>query len=352
MIPTSAPQPPARRPRRRILLGLLAGVLALAAAAALTVVLTSQGADREPDAVVHDFLTAIAEREVDLALDIAQVAERPNGEAARFLDPDALGDPWEILEVTETRRTEHTAVVRVRLSDPDTRPEFELIHDDERGWRIRDPLIHVRVEASALWYVDLNGMVVPREPYDEEAAEQAYLLLPGTYDLYPSAADLVTVEPDTLTLLPDEPTVVAAPALMLTDKGEQLVEQTAHGHLDRCARSRELRPPGCQFGARDIVEADNVLHEAIDDVSWKITRYPNIVPLLVGESFTFTADDGTVELSGTGVDSSAERVPFTTECPFFLSGYGVGFTADGELTLHDVHRKIPDQLPETKTHCS
>lgn len=60
------------------------------------------GVAAEPRTVVlvRDFFEAIEDRDVDRALRLAR-AERPTGEAGRFLVPEALDDDWKVVAVTE-----------------------------------------------------------------------------------------------------------------------------------------------------------------------------------------------------------------------------------------------------------
>lgn len=336
---------------RRDLVAALVVVVLLAAGVVAFVV------TRQPGAVdvVRDFLAAVQRRDVTEALRIAG-AERPDGERGRFIDAAALDGDWQVVDVTEvdqprpltTRTVVAVTLPAAREADKDGEragkpvqtAEFVLERDgDGEPWRIDEPFAEVRFPYSPLWYLDANGKKVPYDKYDEREPIPTYLFLPGVYRFYAATSDLVEITPQAVTVLGS--VAVDPPKVAPTAKANADAQRVANAYIDECARQAEPVRSNCPFGLglyqQQQLSGPDL--KDIQDVRWKVLRYPTVAvaPAVPRPHFSLqsTSVRGLVQLTATGETFAAnpKRIPFTVNCSFGVPNMVVGLTAVNTLSV-------------------
>lgn len=337
--------------RRRVFLLAVAAAVLTAGVVAVVVVTRTPG----PVEVVRQYFAAIRERDVDKALRAAGV-ERPTGESAALLVPEALADDWEVVDIVSNHEGSRKAWVDVTLPMyPESEAEqfrggrgtatatVMLTKDDSWGgrWRISNPFSWTLARGTPLRYFEVNGKTVKAwAPADPRRRPQGtYVMLPGVYTFYRTVPTFLSFEPVKLTLLPGagggQP--VVGPAITLTPQAHELVRQQAHAYLDRCASRFDLQmgTEPCPFGVgwNTKVETADGEYKLIRYARWKILRYPTLsVSTSDAGILIEVTRPGAVRLTGTAFHDG-DRVSFTAQCEvgdFFLVA---GLVSATELRL-------------------
>ncbi|MFC4851999.1 hypothetical protein [Actinophytocola glycyrrhizae] len=338
--------PPAREPRRYPVAPIVFGVIAAVVAVWITVVAVN---DRDPEATVEAYLTAITEKDVDGALALVSRYGYgvPYGDTAVFLSPEAIGDDWWVVSVTETDRVlRSTATVKAVLGGPGGTAEGVFTVDEHDGeWLMSDPFVRVRFPPSPLAYIRVNDKVVPR-PYDLNN-RRSYVLFPGTYRFYESVRDVVeTRGTEVVAAFPPsdshETTIVPA---ALTPGRETLaqLQKVLRERIDECARFATQAPyGGCPFATDGEIDTpDGKRVTDLHGLTWKVTTYP-VAEMTDQRTDQYSAgftlrstEPGAMALSGSGTDSDGNPATFTVTCRIDLTGLLAGVGADGKVALVD-----------------
>jgi len=307
----------------------------------------------DPDDVVDEYLTAVKQRDIDKAIDVAGVA-RPSGEQARFLTPDALDSDWEIRSVrteSETDSVAQVTAVIARSDDVSVWGSFKLSHKDDR-WRIDNPWSEMKLVAGTLSYLDINKVVVPRRG----DGDLTYLMLPGLYHFYQTPSEVVEIRPETTSagvasvLLLPHPHGIRGPwraprsvTVTATKAGHDIVDRTVRGHIDECVKREVLRPLFCPFGLSrgELLRITEGSQEGTQVTSgnWKVVRYPTIVLVPKEIGFDIRLKDGVVRFSGIKQEPDGKRVSVSIVCKISTgsrsdqTGYQATITTPKILTV-------------------
>ncbi|MBB4910830.1 hypothetical protein [Actinophytocola algeriensis] len=331
---------PVREPRRRFVAPIVFGLIGAVVAVWITVAVATS---RDPEETVEAYLSAIAEKDVDGALEF--VSDVPYGDTAAFLTPDAISDDWWVVSVTEVGR-EYSSSARVKavIAGPGgtAEGEFEVNeYDDE--WTLWDPFVTVRFPASPVSYVRVNDKVVPK-PADSNGFE-SYDLFPGIYRFYGSVPGVVDTQRTGAVAAfpsedPDEILVVPSTLTPAKDTVERL-RKAVDERIDECATFTTPAPYGdCPFATDgDIDTPDGKRVSDLHGLTWKVSTYP-VVTMTDDRSQEFSpafalsvTSPGSVALSGSGEDTDGNPTTFTVNCEIDLTGLRATVDARGEVEL-------------------
>lgn len=330
----------AEEPRRRFRWAVVVGAAVLAVVvASVPVVFIIR--DSSAERVVRDYLTAAQEGRVDDALEIAGVS-RPDGERGRFIDPAAVSDAWQILEVDETLYSpggnspgrQSSAQVSVRIAGPGgaTAESFFDLHEEDSEWVIEDPFYATKIPPTPLWYLDVNGMTAPAV---ENWGDVEYAFLPGFYRFFAEVpAGVESSDKVQPLLLPNMQPVAEVEnpldgvRFTLTENGESAARKAVKAYIDECAETIEPATPGCPFAADPSIIPDRTSEES---VTWKVVEYPRIEVGDNARSFVAVSlSNGRVDLTERGSDTPS------TECEIIakdVTELEVGFTTKGDMRV-------------------
>jgi hypothetical protein len=326
------------QPPRRVMAVVLTAVVALAAAG--LVAGTRGGGGLSPEQVVGAYLAAVRRGEVEQAL---RIAGDPDLDAfhenASLLTAEVLSDGWTVGQVVR-RYPWHSgldAVVDVTLSTPDglsAQGRFRLSRDLGGRWSIDHPFDSVPALPGSLDHVEINGVV--RQAGVEPVV---YLLFPGVYRGWTSVAGLFAGGMPTIVALPgDDAGRLDAPS-ELSPTGRAAAQRAVNAHLDGCAESTSLKPPGCPFAGGDYGSVDLADEYYLDpaDLAWEVVTYPEVLPVPGSTAFgVVPRHEGTVRLTGTGSPLSGDdddREAFSVECAVDVTRLHLRLTRTGEFEV-------------------
>lgn len=265
-----------------------------------------------PVALVRDYYEAIRERKVEEALRLAG-GQRPRGERARFLVPEAMDGGLEIAEITvvsERNDGEYTDML-VTFEARDGVPLGKQVRvlKEEDGLRIAYPFVTVAFKKTALRYAEVGKVRIPFVAGDEDWSV-AYDLFPGNYSFYERSSDLVRVRGLRGAGLVMTDWIAPVPQITLTPAGQQAVTRAFNSFIDECARKGGIRPRGCPFG-RDAagpgVRWRGPAFPELRQTSWRVLRYPTVVAAQGNEGLDLNERvPGIVELTGVGKINSTD----------------------------------------------
>jgi hypothetical protein len=307
--------------------------------------------DRSPAEAVEDYLTAIANKDVGTALELAggHGASVPYGRQAAFLTASAIADDWWVVSVEETGQGEYSSERRVKATiageNGTASAEFDVGEFDD-DWYLTDPFVQVTFPKSPLSYVQVNDQIVPLE--SGIAASDSFQLFPGPYRFFQSVPGVVdTPKPELVAAVPDGDTGgynernVVPGTLTPTAGTVRHIQQAINDRIDECATFATEAPFGdCPFATDGEIDTTN--GKRVTDpwgLSWKVVDYPEISvkddrqnEYAPGFAVSVTKP-GTVTLSGTGLDTDDKPTRFSVTCGLDLSFYLVTIDADGKAEL-------------------
>ena len=322
-----------------------------------------QSARAEPDtvALVRDYLEAIKERDVGKALRIARV-DRPEGEAGRFLVPEALDEDWTIVRVTETFDSASSgyAEVTVVLAGKDRKGhEFRVkVLTENGGLRIEEPLVTRRFTMTPLLYVEVGEVRIPFRK-GADAASVEYRLLPGFYRFYQGPQSLISVKSAQEPVLPGDGGVyrelAGSSSFTVTPAGQRAVSLAYNAFVDQCAKARGRPDPTCPFGFDSVGYVRTRDGTVLDPeaISWKVTKYPTIVALPGGSGLELVdRERGAVELHGIGrVQEDRPKRRFAIPCDTISYSLQATVGMDGKISIIPAGRRLGRQSPPIRETC-
>ena len=355
-------------PRRRRVIG---GVVLLVVLAG-GILVAGIGSDPGPQDWAHRYLTAARNGDVATALDLAGVG-RGDAESDQFLTGTAGAGDWSVSSVTLLSSHEiYDHGPDFDIDDPAIleKADVEYVVDipgfstvtgelslsrpvGDSDWRIDNPLIELVLPYTALWYLDLNGMVAPQPP-PTDGEGVSYRVLPGVYRLYQDAPDVVAVDDTPVPVfpgasLPDGTSVgdrldVDPPGIALTEVGEQAADEAVHALIDRCAQGTDLELQGCPFGADPVIgpEIDGDYYNDLYDIGWEITEEPRLA-FVVDDTGVQVTDRvrGVATVTVTGYESVStgdglargDRHTGSAACEIRTSDLEIGIDSDGGMRV-------------------
>ncbi|HZM76493.1 MAG TPA: zinc ribbon domain-containing protein [Candidatus Limnocylindrales bacterium] len=184
-----------------------------------------------------------------------------------------------------------------------------------RGWVVEGGLLPLAVRPERIRPV-VNGVAVPDNLIGPLA------VFPGQYRVGIADNPLFQAKEATATVAGQGGGARLAPALK--DSARSEIESQVKSYLDGCARSTDLRPPGCPFAVPAGTTGTGV--------KWTITAYPQLAFTLnpeTGEVSVRTGRDGRADATGTSSDGTAfaRSVGFRVTGTAALAGGKVSFTA-------------------------
>jgi hypothetical protein len=302
---------------------------------------------RDPEDVVEDFLTAIAEKDVDGALELVSRYGYgvPYGEDAAFLTPAAISGDWRVVSVRETKREySSSAVVEAKIAGPGgTATGLFSVDEVDDDWMVSDPFVEVRFPSSPVSFIRVNDQLV--KSTDARYGSQSYKLLPGLYRFYGSVPGVVSSgRTKPVAALPpfgNSYREIVPPTLTAGDRVVERAQQLVDRQIDDCAGFAVAAPPSpCPFATDgEIDTADGKRVTELHSLTWTVEGHPTIelTDDRAGDSaegFAVRAvDPATVTLAGAGVDTEDQPASFTVTCDLDLSGMRIVVGADGQVEL-------------------
>jgi hypothetical protein len=279
---------------------------------------------REPDdpvELVEAFFEALRDKDVDRALGYTD-ASVPTGEEGAFLHPDAVGDEWEVLDVSAVEDdSSWETEVRVRIGHPEGFAVGRyVVRESDGELVIEDPLQSVSFATSSQLEMRVNDRVVELDSELHVSGglqSESYKLLPGVYRFF--GGDPVTIlDPEQ-----SETPVIRPPEPDPTAEQVEAVQGAVEEWINACVEYRMPSPEGCPFASDGYVDtSERERLEAIEDVTWTVVEYPEAAiapgtdfwgqPALVVEY----PEPGRLELSGIGTSDHEHWKEFTAACHF------------------------------------
>jgi hypothetical protein len=328
-----------------------AGIIVFATIVAVIVawVAIDTATDRDPEEAVENYLTAIANKDVDTALELAgEYSSVPYGEDAAFLTAEAIADDWWVESVEDVGEGEYISEKRVKATiageNGTASAEFDVTEIDG-DWQIDDPFVQVTFPKSPLSYVQANDQIVSVDP--DLGGGDTFELFPGPYRFFQSVPGVVdTPKTELVAAYPDEDTGYDERNIVpgrLTAVGDTVgnVQQLINDRIDECATFAMEVPYGdCPFATDGEIDTTNGKRVTEPwGLSWKVVSYPEITvqddrtnEYLPGFAVEVTKP-GTMTLSGTGLDTEDKPTRFTVTCDLDLTGYLATFDVDGKAEL-------------------
>jgi hypothetical protein len=330
------------------------GIIVFASVVALIVgwVAIDSASSASPEEAVEDYLTAIANKDVDTALELAgESSIVPYGQDAAFLTAKAIADDWWVESVEEAGPGEYSSERRVKATiageSGTSSAEFDVTESDG-DWHIDSPFAGVTFPNSPLSYVQVNDQIVPLEPGLNP--NTSFQLFPGPYRFFQSVSgvvdtpktELVAAYPEADGVGYDERNVVPG-TLTPTAGTVHNIQQAVKERIDECATFATEVPFGnCPFATDGEIDTTN--GKRVDDpweLSWKVESYPEIEVAddRTDEAFPGFAvsatKPGTVTLTGTGLDTDDKPTKFSVVCDIDLTVYRATIDADGKAELQN-----------------
>lgn len=339
---------------RRFPVGAVVGGLVLAVIA--TWITVAVATHRDPEEVVEDYLTAVAEKDVEGALELVTRFGYgvPYGDEAVFLTPEAISDDWWVVSTEEIDREYRTARVSAVIAGPGGTAEGEFtVHEEDDEWMMVDPFVQVQFPSSPLSYIQVNDKIVAQSS-DRPYYQRPYTLFPGPYRFYQSVQDVVGVrKTEVVAAFPPpehvsgrDESVIVPPALTAGKDTVAKARKAMARRIDECVGFATQVPAGdCPFGTDGAIDTtDGRRVTELHGLKWTVQSHP-VIELAdrrtedASGGFTVTATEpGTVALTGSGRDTKGNAVTFTVTCDIDLTGVTAKVDADGAVTLSQAPR--------------
>jgi uncharacterized protein YbaA (DUF1428 family) len=337
-----------RQARRLPVAPIVFGVIVAVIAVWVTVATVT---DRDPEATVEAFLTAIVEKDVEGAFELVDRYGNgvPYGDTATFLTPEAIDDDWWVVSVAEIdRESSGTARVKAVIAGPGGTAEGEFAVDKiDDEWLLSEPFVPARFPVSPLSYIQINDKIVTRPRRAVNYVN--YWLFPGTYRFYQPVPDVVDMPktevvaafpPAGSSSSPDEKVVV--PGTLTTGKAVvKQVREQVRNDIDDCAGFATPKPYGnCPFATDGEIDTpDGRRVTDLHSLKWTVKSYPEVA-MTDDRTDEYTpgfalraVTPGAVTLSGSGLDSEREPTTFTVMCDIDLTGLKATVDVDGKVAL-------------------
>jgi hypothetical protein len=281
-----------------------------------------------PEATVHGFFGALANRDAAAALravDTAGTGDEPLLRNAVLRSHDYVPPTDLRIERIDTGSDPVLAMVSFRVGERRLTASLGMTrerHKTFNRWHI-EGLPQVAISAVGVTELSVNGVRMKTDAPTTPDAPRVLQVdaLPGGYALQ----------------VPDNPVVqVVQQELYVGDGGqatlqasvkpgaEAEVDTQVRAYIDHCAQSTDASPDGCPFSV--------FLLGTPTSLKWKITKYPRItVEMTPAGPSVRTGDEGSATATGVAKDFSttehfSESDTFSVEGPVDVSAGGVKWT--------------------------
>ncbi len=300
-------------------------------------------------ATVRSYLTALQEKNLS---EIDEYIGHTAGKM-RFLNADAANTDFSIHEIAlidTGGMLELTAEVAVTIGAADGQKStgvFRVEKDpDTSKWVITDPYTKITFGDTGVGRIAVNDHVFA--PPDSVARKGTFALYPGVQRFHDIESPWMTrhVEP-MLTL--NENILLDGDGtegrFLLNEAGDAELQGLVDEYIDACVEKSEsdLLPRRCPFGL------DVDMHRYYRDFkspTWSVVDYPVVTGVDSGGYFRVqNRKAGTIELSGTAVESDGSEKAVTLTCPIHADLMAFDVDAD------DVMEILPDEMLSVPGTC-
>ncbi|WIE64692.1 hypothetical protein DEI99_015880 [Curtobacterium sp. MCLR17_036] len=326
---------PARRLRRRQVVGIVAGATAVVVLLVAGVVGFSVGtATHAADRPVRAFLDDLTAGRVDAALDEVGIDPEESDVLLRQAAYAKARDKVTGYRIAATSTEGDTATVRayLRQGGQDVAASFTL-EQTGTDWGFF-PVWELQAPELGSVVVDVDGPTPAAVRVDGSTARTAkdgtlsLRALPGTYAVSYAGGKWATADGGKTTVrgFGDDVSTPVRMQASLTDAGVRAAERAVDAWVDGCIASKEAAPPGCSFYAYGQDPAYTYTNQKWTLVSRPVvdvSRWTSNGWLVTTTTFgraTFTAD-----IAGAGGTGTASAGPLNVNA----SGYVTGFGDDG-----------------------
>ncbi|MGH8877671.1 MAG: hypothetical protein ACRD0P_10070 [Stackebrandtia sp.] len=305
----------------------------------------------DPEDVVHDYLTAVHDGDVDTALEYAAYEPSKDEPLDAFLGGETLRQDWDLGSVSTRHQSADSAIVDAAISGPDGREKgvFRLSADDDTVWSIDNPFVKLSVTRSPVWEngireqnnLNINGTTVTVPAHDQDSESDAaseliqVALFPGVYGFFAEGEELVKPLDPGRTFLPAgavdafEP---YTPRLELTEKGGKIAEKLMDGFLADCAAQTKQEPQGCPFGVEGGLEYGSEYVELSEKtkVTWTL---PEQFDWYFADSRagSFTAIDRNPTTVTLNFEDDGRKIE--ADCDIFVESMHLGISSKGDAVV-------------------
>ncbi|WP_144300463.1 hypothetical protein [Stackebrandtia nassauensis] len=344
--------------KRRNLKILAVALVAVVAVSNLGYQLTRPG----PEAVVSDYLSAIQDGDVDVALDYVDGIWEFDEVSDDLLVSGAMTTDWKVTNVARRPGVDPLVAnidFTITAADKTTRTgRFELL-DNGSDWQILNPLAKIDVVAMPVGFAEFNRVVgypsTTTKTDDsrtlvQKPARQLWMF-PGAYDPYVDSDELVKPRMSSYIAIPSK--YLRGEAVMLSSQtfapelvpGKKFVKEVNRQFtdwLDKCAASSRIAPKNCPFAAgagarRGAVSLEPDQEYLTEKADWKVTAHPEIELIQANGKFIVReVKPGTVAISGEGEPADQRDgfpVPFSGECTIDMASLSVTLAKPGDFAF-------------------
>ncbi|MDO3704722.1 M48 family metalloprotease [Micromonospora sp. C28SCA-DRY-2] len=308
---------------------LVAGAAALALCVGIAGLGVVQWAFFRPQAAVDGYFSALADRDVDAALDWLTPEERTTVAdrklLADVLRADGYQPPTDV-EITGLERDEDraTATVSYRLGGERRTGTLALRRETSataglfHGWRVLDGLTPLDVPPGRTGLA-LNGVPIPAT-----GEGGGVLALPaGGYTATGPGSALSEVPPEPVQVGPGQPQAVPLGLNpVVKPAATTAAEERVRAYLDECAKKAVAAPEGCPF---------RYYGDGVRKITWQVLDYPRISVELTGPDTARVTTPyegrGRIRATGTSTGYFGGTTPFTDEQELVVDGV---LTATGD----------------------
>lgn len=217
----------------------------------------------QPDAVVRQYLNALANGDVATAMSLGP---RSDGDTSA-ISPEAYAKSLKTHPITNIKvpRQPNAATyvnASYKIGDQQVDSRFKVVRDDAGGWQLAQSTIHFHFNSPDAEQIPLQLNGVPISGRDAA-------LLPGSYSVG-TGLPYLNFGDDTnmlITNLEYEGVVQRSLTPTLTQQGAQVLMDAGRASLNACMAAGSLTPPGCpnQLRAASPYEPGTVRWSLLND---------------------------------------------------------------------------------------
>lgn len=301
-----APGRPAKRSRRPLLITLIAvGLVVLLGAIGAIVVGSLNRSGHGPDRLAQDYLTKLADGDVEGAAGIAQ-PQVPEGTNEALLEERYYGAAQEKMsqpQVTDTKINGDDATISTTymVGTQEYSMDMAAHKDGKEGlffdkWKLDGPVLQTVVVSAP---TGGGAATVNGEQFDASGDRVSYAVYPGSYELQTKGSTFVGAGKDAATVGFAQGADGGSEAAQLTVSAKAskafapAVKKAVESKLSACAKQKGLAPKGCPFfidsktSSGGVTVGDDVPKNG---VTWKVAKLPKLSTYLdtTGTSGSFS----------------------------------------------------------------